>query len=67
MSDSESTYLSEIGDLSPQENKDFLDCASTILNHLLRQTNENVHLEEHIRLIIKIINCHRQLRGQDYT
>jgi len=56
----EEDYSREIGQLSNEENNDYLACCQIILANLKRQSDRNQRAQEYILTVEKIVHCHEK-------
>ncbi len=56
----EEDYSIEIGQLSSEENEDYLDCCEVILSNLKRQFNRNEKTKDYIHAVERIAGCHQR-------
>jgi hypothetical protein len=56
----EEDYSIEIGQLSDEENAEYLACCQVILSNLKRQSDHNQRARDYIRTVEKIADCHQR-------
>ena len=56
----EEDYSMEIGQLSNEENQDYLACCEVILANLKRQFNRNDKTQDYIQTVERIAGCHER-------